>query len=177
MTTTATWEKNALAVPATPRANRLKFLIGGLLILGAVVYLVISGTLAGAQYFITVEELRSSPAYVGQTIRISGAVIGDTIVYDSENLIIEFSIAHMPTEFDDLAEALHQAVNDPAAARIPVRVENEVKPDLLQHEAQAILTGSMGEDGVFHATELLLKCPSRFIEGAPENAAIADQEI
>ncbi|NJL57955.1 cytochrome c maturation protein CcmE [bacterium] len=33
-------------------------------------------------------------------------------------------------------------------------------PDLLQHEAQAILTGTLGDDGVFYATELLLKCPA-----------------
>ena len=37
-------------------------------------------------------------------------------------------------------------------------------PDLLQHEAQAILTGALGVDGVFYASELLLKCPSRFEE-------------
>ena len=47
-------------------------------------------------------------------------------------------------------------------------MEGEVKPDLLQHEAQAIMTGVVGEDGVFYATELLLKCPSRYEEGVPE---------
>ena len=37
-------------------------------------------------------------------------------------------------------------------------------PDLLQHEAQAIMTGRLGDDGVFYADELLLKCPSRYEE-------------
>ena len=103
----------------------------------------------------------------GREVRVSGAVIGDTIQYDSENLIIDFTISNIPAEFDNLAFALHESVNAPNASRIPVRVENEVMPDLLQHEAQAILTGSLGEDGVFHATELLLKCPTRFEEAAP----------
>jgi cytochrome c-type biogenesis protein CcmE len=162
----AAWEKHpstpAIAVPR--QRGRLKFLLGGLLILGAVLYLVISGTVSGARFFITVDELVEDTSYAGQPLRISGAVLGDSIQYDSENLIIEFTIANIPPQFDDLAETLHLAVNDPTATRLNVRVENQVKPDLLQHEAQAILTGTLGPDGVFHATELNLKCPSRFVE-------------
>jgi cytochrome c-type biogenesis protein CcmE len=45
-----------------------------------------------------------------------------------------------------------------------------VKPDLLRNEAQAIVTGSVGADGVFHAEELLLKCPTRYEEAVPEQA-------
>jgi len=33
------------------------------------------------------------------------------------------------------------------------------------------MTGRMGEDGVFYADELLLKCPSRYEEGVPSQAA------
>jgi len=171
--TQATWEKvsGAANLPAShKRGGRVKFMIGGVLILIAVVYLIISGTTAGAQYFITVDEVINDPSYVGKPVRISGAVIGDTINYDSQNLIIEFTIANIPREFDDLAWALYEAVNDPSATRLPIYIENQVKPDLLQHEAQAILTGTMGEDGVFRATELLLKCPSRFQEAGAEQA-------
>ena len=50
----ATWEKAANPQSEAVKrrglnVGRLKFLIGGLLILGAVAYLVISGTLSGAQ--------------------------------------------------------------------------------------------------------------------------------
>lgn len=168
----AAWEKHpstpAIAVPR--QRGRLKFLLGGVLILGAVLYLVISGTVSGARFFITVDELVQDTSYAGQPLRISGAVLGDSIQYDSQNLIIEFTIANIPREFDDLAWALYEAVNDPSATRLPIYIENQVKPDLLQHEAQAILTGTMGEDGVFRATELLLKCPSRFQEAGAEQA-------
>jgi cytochrome c-type biogenesis protein CcmE len=44
------------------------------------------------------------------------------------------------------------------------------RPDLLRHEAQAIVTGRMGEDGVFYADELLLKCPTRYEEEIPLQA-------
>jgi cytochrome c-type biogenesis protein CcmE len=150
--------------------ERLKFMIGGLLLLVGVVYLMISGTSSGARYFITVDELVKNADYIGKTVRISGSVIGDSIVYDSKNLIIDFTIANIPEDTTNLAAALHDAVNDPNAARLSVHIENQVKPDLLKHEAQAILTGIMGEDGIFRATELLLKCPSRYEESVPEQS-------
>jgi cytochrome c-type biogenesis protein CcmE len=166
----ATWEKASSPSEAIPkkRTGRVKFLIGGGLILAAVVYLLISGTLAGAQYFMTVDELTNNPAYVGKSVRMTGVVIGDTIQYDAKNLIITFSVANVPNTGQDLAAALHAAASDPKATRLQVRVEGQVKPDLLQHEAQAILTGTLGKDGVFHANELLLKCPTRFQNANPQ---------
>ncbi|MCU0511970.1 MAG: cytochrome c maturation protein CcmE [Anaerolineae bacterium] len=149
----------------------MKFIVGGVVMLAAVLYLVFSGMTSGAQYFITVDEMLSGSAtYAGQTVRISGAVLGDTIQYQSDKLILDFTIVHIPKETGDLARTLHEATLDPAANRIAIHMENIVKPDLLEHEAQAILTGKLGEDGVFYATELLLKCPSRYGEEAPEQS-------
>lgn len=166
--TTTTWEKTDKAPALVDRGQRTRFLIGGLIILAAVGFLILNGTLSNAQYFITVEELLSRPELVGQTVRVSGAVIGDTIAYEPDTLTIRFTMAHIPEQTDNLAQTLHLAVNDPDAARIAVVVENEPMPDLLQHEAQAILTGRLGEDGVFYADELLLKCPTRYEEALPE---------
>lgn len=167
------WEKSAAIQPDTTRRRFPKFLVGGVLMLAAVVYLIIGGTLTGARYFISIDELVNNPQYIGQTVRVSGAVLGDTIIYDSENLIIDFDVVHIPDDIPNLALALYTAVSNPDAARLSVHIENEVKPDLLQHEAQAILTGKMGSDGIFYANELLLKCPSRYEEGAP-NQSLAD---
>lgn len=159
------WEKPKHFVKRK-RTERYKFLAAGLVILLAVGYLLISGTLRGARYFITVDELLGNAAYVGQTLRISGAVDGETIDYDSENALIQFEIAHIPGAYADLATALHEALLDEEAPRLRVAVKDAALPDLLQHEAQAILTGALGQDGIFQATELLLKCPSRFEESA-----------
>lgn len=170
MTQATTWAKPTAADQSRKfGSERLKLLIGFALIAGAVGFLIISSTVSGVRFFITVGELVSNPQYVGQTVRVSGAVIGDTIQYDSENLIIEFTVADVATDAPNLGDALHLAVNDPQARRISVRVENQVKPDLLRHEAQAIMTGTLDENGIFQVTELNLKCPSRFIEGMPEN--------
>ena len=167
----ATWEKsNHAAAQAQLKAGsgRWKFLVGGLLILGAVAYLLVSGTLLNARFYITVDELLVEPEYAGKTVQVSGAVLGDTIDYDAENGIIRFTIVNLPAEFTDLATALNIAVNNPDATRLQVVVENSAMPDLLQHEAQAILPGRLGEDGVFYATDLLLKCPSRFEADGPQ---------
>ncbi|PJF31997.1 MAG: hypothetical protein CUN52_02155 [Phototrophicales bacterium] len=172
MATSTTWEKT-IDAPVSKKLNieKLKFLVGGFLIFGAIAYLIIMNTFSGAQYFITVDQLLSDPKYVGQTVRISGAVIGKTIQYDDKNLIIDFTIAHIDTQNDNLAYALYLAAADNSTARrLPVHIENQVKPDLLQNEAQAILTGKLGEDGIFYATELLLKCPSRYEDNVPNQA-------
>ncbi|WP_322806304.1 cytochrome c maturation protein CcmE [Thermanaerothrix sp.] len=166
------------SVTGTPMrsGSRAKFLIGGLLIVAAIIYLIASSTHASAQYFLTVNELKArANEVVGREVRISGAVLGETIQYDPQSLQLSFEIAHVPGDNKDieaqggLAAVLHAAVTDPTRARIKV-VYHGVKPDLLRHEAQAIVTGRLGEDGVFYAEELLLKCPTKYEEALPAQA-------
>jgi len=153
-----------------------KFFIGGILILGAVVYLITSASASTSEYFLTVEELNAKGTnIVDKNVRLSGAVIGDTIQYDAQTLTLTFEIAHVPGDNSvvesqgGLAKALHEAVIDPARSRIKV-VYVGVKPDLLRNEAQAIITGRLGADGVFHADELLLKCPTKYEQAVPDQA-------
>jgi cytochrome c-type biogenesis protein CcmE len=157
--------------------SRAKFWIGGLLIVAAIVYLIASSTTAAAQYYLTIDELQARAATVrDRDLKISGAVDGETIRYDTQTLTLQFAIANVPGDMDEiekaggLAEALHQAVVNPAAARLEV-VYVGPKPDLLRHEAQAIVTGRLGEDGIFYADELLLKCPTRYEESLPAQVA------
>jgi len=102
-------------------------------------------------------------------------VLGDTIEYDPQNLTIRFSVAHIPGDHNEIermggmALVLKQAAQDSSLARMRVVYEG-VKPDLLKNEAQAIMTGKLGEDGVFYAEELLLKCPTKYEEAVPEQA-------
>jgi cytochrome c-type biogenesis protein CcmE len=157
--------------------QRTKFILGGLLILAAVVYLIVSSTQASAEYFMTVDELNvEGSAAVGKSLRLSGAVIGDTIQYDPQTLTLTFEVAHVPGDNAEieaqggLAEVLHAAVMDSSRSRVKVTY-NGVMPDLLRNEAQAIMTGRIEANGVFHAEELLLKCPTRYEEAVPEQAA------
>jgi len=154
--------------------SRSKFLIGGLFILAAVIYLIISSMSASAEYFITVEQIQSqAESLMGKNLRVSGAVVGDTIQYDPETLTLRFEVAHVPGDNAEieaqggLATVLHEAVIDPSRPRLQV-VYVGAKPDLLKNEAQAIMTGHLGEDGVFYADELLLKCPTKYEEAVPQ---------
>ena len=153
--------------------GRSKFIIGGLLILAAVVYLIASSTQASAEYFMTVEEVSAQgQSVVGKSLRVSGAVVGDSIKYDPQSLTLTFDVAHVPGDNQEveaqggLAEVLHAAVVDPTRTRIQVQYSGP-RPDLLKNEAQAIMTGQIGADGVFHADELLLKCPTKYEEAVP----------
>jgi cytochrome c-type biogenesis protein CcmE len=159
--------------------GRSKFIIGGLLILAAVVYLIASSTQASAEYFMTVDEVSAQgQSVVGKSLRVSGAVVGDSIKYDPQALTLTFDVAHVPGNNDEieaqggLAEVLHAAVVDPTRTRIQVQYSGP-RPDLLKNEAQAIMTGQIGTDGVFHADELLLKCPTKYEEAVPGQAADA----
>jgi cytochrome c-type biogenesis protein CcmE len=168
-----------LARPISTGLGNKKFIIGGLLILAAVAYLIISSTAAGAQFFFTIDELNARGAdAVGKPARVAGAVLGDTIQYDPETLTLTFTMVHLPAdtrlinEDGGLAEALHAAVSDPTRARLQV-VYVGVKPDLLAHEVEAIVAGKLGADGVFYADEngLLLRCPTRYEEALPDQAS------
>ncbi len=157
--------------------GRIKFLIGGLLVVAAIVYLIVSSTQASAQYFLTIKELTDKgSSVIGRNLRISGAVVGDTIQYDAQTLNLTFTVADIPGDNKvieaqgGLAEVLHQAVIDPNRERMKI-VYNGPMPDLLRNEAQAIMTGKLGDDGVFYADELLLKCPTKYEDAVPSQVA------
>jgi cytochrome c-type biogenesis protein CcmE len=157
--------------------GRGKFIIGGLLILAAIIYLIVSATQANAEYFMTVNELKSKGnTMVGRSLRISGAVVGTTIQYDPQTMNLSFDIAHVPGDNaaiemgGGLAAVLHAAVTDTTRTRLTI-IYNGPKPDLLRDEAQAIITGHLGEDGIFYADELLLKCPTKYQEAVPSQVS------
>lgn len=154
--------------------GKMKFIVAGLLIGAAVVYLIVSNTASTANFFLTIEELQAMQGQAaGRNLTVSGAVLGDTIVYDPGKPQVTFTIVQVPGDPQEvekaggLATVLHAAVNNPNAARLEV-IYHGVKPDLLQNEAQAILRGRLGEDGRFYADDLLLKCPSRYEEELPQ---------
>jgi len=153
--------------------NRNTFLVAGLLVVAAVIYLIVSSTGTTAQFFVTVAELQAmGEEALGRNITVSGAVLGETIVYDAMLPQVTFTIVEVPADPDEveaaggLAQVLHDATLDPTRSRLEI-VYNSVKPDLLTNEAQAIVRGTLGEDGRFIADELLLKFPSRYEDEVP----------
>jgi len=170
-------EDDLQPIEAEPRkGNSLKFVIGGIVIIAAIIYLMVSSLQANVQYFLTVDEVlekQNSGELTGRNIRLSGAVLGESIQYDMDTLELRFTIVHVPADIKlvedegGLAAALHNAVMDPTRSQLEV-VYYGAKPDLLQNEAQAILTGELIANGVFEADELLLKCPTKYEGSVPD---------
>jgi len=128
---------------------RSKFIIGGAIIVLAVGYLIVSSFGGATAYYLTVEEVRAEGPSE-RTVRVAGNVVGETIEWNAKELMLKFKIA-------DASGSLAVIYNGP-------------RPDMLQDEAEAIVEGRYIEGGSFEASNLLLKCPSKY-EGAAAAAA------
>ena len=152
----STWTRNDRdALQPAPR-KKWQFLSAAALLLAAVVFVAFNALNAGGtQLYLTVDEYFAKEADLeDRDLRVAGWVIGDSIEFtqiDAENSTLTFDIV------DDL--------NNPTQ-RLTIYAENEPKPDLLQHEAQALVEGRAGESGMFISNPggLLLKCPTRYEE-------------
>ena len=139
-----------------------KFLIGGVVIAGAIIVLIVSAVQSSAQYAYTVTDVLEKQASLADSktnLRVSGFVIGDSIQYDPKALELAFDLVATHEELAAPQRILH------------VVADGHVRPDLLQHEAQATVTGKLGADGAFYVAQggdsLLLKCPTRYEEAIP----------
>jgi cytochrome c-type biogenesis protein CcmE len=166
-------------VPEQVKYNRTvaKFVVGGSLIAAAILYLIVSTTRNTSQYYYTIDELViHKEASVGENVRISGAVLGDTIQYDSDTLELRFTVANVPGNQKDidarggLAAVLRQAISNPNTTRLLV-IHNGPMPDLLRNEAQAIMDGHLEKNGAFYADTLLLKCPTKYGDELPSQVS------
>lgn len=151
-----TWTNKDTTLTDERGSNRMKFVVGGVLIMAALGFLIFNAMQDTTQLYVTVEEYYATPdRFAGKDLRIAGYVIGDTISFtqvDPMTTRLEFSVV------DDLANP---------GRTMKIVAMNEPMPDLLQHEAQALVEGHI-TDGVFHANQggLLLKCPTRYEEAA-----------
>jgi cytochrome c-type biogenesis protein CcmE len=136
---------------------RAKFLIGGLVVAAAVVYLIVSSISSSAQYYLTVKEVRDKgQTMAGRNLRVSGYVVGDSIAYNPQASNLSFNIVDS-----------HQDLTATTKVDTLKIIYTGPKPDLLQHEAQAIAEGKLNPDGTFVASNLLLKCPTRYEDQLP----------
>jgi cytochrome c-type biogenesis protein CcmE len=137
--------------PPTGKQKRLRLYLGAAVILVVLVYLVISSTQGSVVYAMTLQELvdRGSSIY-GQGVRVGGNVDGDSISFNANDLTLRFTI------YD-------------GGLTLPVEYKG-AQPDMFRDEAQVLVEGKYSEDGLFRATKLLLKCPSKYEAAATQTA-------
>jgi cytochrome c-type biogenesis protein CcmE len=147
-----------------------KFVIGIGVILAAIVAVMALTIIGNSSTEVKVDELltrvSSDPDVAKRSFKVTGIVVGESIVYDAATLNLEFDMV-----------TTRETLRDPAvlAAAPRVRVAwRGVKPDTLVHEATAIATGRMGSNGRFMVDDapdaLLLKCPTKYEQQAKDQA-------
>ena len=126
----------------------LSFIIGGLAILAAVIYLVYANTQANAVYYMTVSELKNCSICMTQSVRVAGVVQQGSIVRDDQKQLVTFDITQ-------------------GGQRLVVTY-NGVVPDIFRPGIEVVVEGHYTGQGPFQAQNLLAKCPSKFQAATPK---------
>jgi cytochrome c-type biogenesis protein CcmE len=124
--------------------KRNKFVIGSILIFGAIAYLITTGINSTSQYFFTVEELMNQQvSYAGSGLKVKGTVVNGSINRDpNDYLKVNFSIEENKSKLNV--------------------TYNGVTPDMFADGREVVVEGTLGQNGEFHAEALLTSCPSKY---------------
>jgi cytochrome c-type biogenesis protein CcmE len=119
-----------------------KLIIGGIVILMVVAYLFWSGMKDSSVYFLTVDEFFAQIDQMeGKGTRINGEIVPGSIKWDASNLLLTFQL----TDGKNVLNVQHKGV----------------APDTFQEGLSVVVEGKY-EQGVFNATQIMTKCPSKY---------------
>jgi cytochrome c-type biogenesis protein CcmE len=123
--------------------QRLKFILGGVIILGVLGWLGISGYQESKTYYVTLPELRArgEDAY-SLRLRVAGNVVPGSLRR------LQGQVRFTLYQDDDRLEVVYRG--------------REPLPDTLVDEAQAIVTGRYSREQVFLAEQVQAKCASKY---------------
>ena len=119
-------------------STTLKWGAVAVIVAACVGYLIYSASGGTSEYYLTVGELRSHPTAVD--VRVAGVVQNDVVRSDG---------AHVQFTEKDSSSSIVVVYQGPL-------------PDIFQPGITVVAEGKLGADGVFHARNVLAKCPSRF---------------
>ena len=133
---------------------RTKFLIGGALVLGTAGYLMATSIQDTGMYYLTPTELSTKlaadPTFRNTGVKIGARVVPGSIQRDPGGRQVAFRMTDGAQEYAVLYRG--------------------IIPDTFTDSVDVVIGGRMGNDGTFHANELLAKGASRY-ENAPANPA------
>jgi len=124
-------------------AARMKFIIGGVIIVAALVWLGFTGFQESKAYYITVDEYHSmQDSLQGKTVKLAGDVVGGSI--DRSKPQMEFIISSRDNS-------------------IKVRyIGKDIVPDTFTDGSKALVEGTIASDGVFLARHIEARCASKY---------------
>ncbi|MBL7209022.1 MAG: cytochrome c maturation protein CcmE [Dehalococcoidia bacterium] len=125
------------------RTVRIRFVVGGILLVLAVGYLLYLSLDSSVSYYLTVDELVDKGSEVHDTrVRVAGQVLDGSVDWNAEELELRFTIVG-------------------SDATLPV-VYDGAKPDGLKADANVLVDGRYLPGRIFRATQILMKCPSKY---------------
>ena len=125
-----------------------RFLLGAAVVVAGVTALIITGVKETGVYFLTPTQLmaraQADPSFHDVGLKVGAKVVPGSVRRDQGTRTIAFSVSDGTSEF-------------------PVTYTGLV-PDTFTDASniEVIVEGKYGRDGVFHATEVLAKCGSRY---------------
>jgi len=126
------------------KGKKLKFCVGTVVILAAVLALAISGMEETKAYYQTVTELKAMGAKAeGRRVRVAGNVVEGSIER-LEQGVVKFEI-----DYEDESLVVRYVGRGPL-------------PDTLVDRAQAVAQGKLLRDGTFEASLVQAKCASKY---------------
>ncbi|HSE21215.1 MAG TPA: cytochrome c maturation protein CcmE [Pyrinomonadaceae bacterium] len=119
------------------RHKRIAFILIGLVGLSVAAFLVASAFRQNLVFFFSPTQVVAKEAPVNRTFRVGGLVEKGTLQRENDGLTVRFTVTD-------------------TAASIPV-VYKGILPDLFKEGRGCVAQGKIGEDGVFHAEQVLAK--------------------
>jgi len=127
----------------SPGNRRPKFLIGVAVILGAVIWLAVTGFEESKAYYRTVEEVHElGSGIAGQRIKVGGDVEAGSICWQE-------------------GELHFRLVQETSVLPVIYRGKDPV-PDTFKDDSQAVVEGRVLEDGTLEAVKIQAKCASKY---------------
>jgi cytochrome c-type biogenesis protein CcmE len=134
------------------RSQTFRIGLAVVVVLGVIAWLAVSGIQSNKSYYVTINELQGmgAKAYT-RHLRVAGNVAPGSIARNGTHA--QFVLLEL-------------------GKRLPVEYAGvEPPPDTFKDNAQALAIGTLGRDGVFHATELQAKCASKYAPAQKPGAA------
>ena len=137
--------------------NTVRIGVAAAIILGTIGWLAYSGYGANKSYYVTIAELggMGDKAYHSQ-LRVEGFVQPGSIEHTGPH------VTFVLNEFES------HSVKAPSGRLLKVEYKgSEPPPDTFKDDAQALAEGTLGRDGVLHASVLQAKCASKYDSTQP----------
>ena len=124
---------------------KLKFLIGGIVVVAVVAVLIVTSFGGSSSAYLTIAQVKSLGADQARDSRVTGAIVPNSVEWNTSTVHLTFQIQ------DDTGSL-------PISYRGP-------QPDMLVDAVEAVAIGKYDPTTqVFEADELLMKCPSKYEE-------------